>query len=217
VTLLSTKVGEDTGLLKNAPKPLFSPFGQVAQAKLKSLEIGDLKAEGLSAIVMNHPTVEMLGKNLNKPLEGIVGFGFFARYKTTIDYKAKELKFAPGNYDPPDVMGTLTDARVLLSLFKEEPPIKVVAPAAQWGFVVTKEAGDDKPGVTIKEVRPGSPAATAGLKAGDRLLTLDSRWTDSVAECFTAASQIKPGTAVPATIKRDGKEMEVMVKPVAGL
>jgi S1-C subfamily serine protease len=93
----------------------------------------------------------------------------------------------------------------------------VVAPAAQWGLIVTKESGDDKPGVTIKEVRPGTPAAAAGLKAGDRLLTLDSRWTDSVAECFAAASQIKAGTAVPAVIKRDGKEMEVTVKPAAGL
>jgi hypothetical protein len=217
VTLLSAKVGKDTGLLKNAPQPLFAPFGPTAQVKLKSLTVGDVKAENMPAVVMDHPTVQKLGETLGKPIEGIVGFPFFARYKTTIDYKAKELTFTPSGYDPPDVMKDLTALGPLLAAMQDQGDVKVVAPAATWGMVVTKAAGDDKPGVTIKEVRPGTPAADAGLKAGDRLLTLDSRWADSVGECYQAASRVKPGTAAPVVIRRDGKEMELTVKPVPGL
>jgi hypothetical protein len=216
-TLLSTKVGKETGLLKNAPTPLFSPFGATAQVKLKSLMVGDVKAENVPALVMDHPTVQKLGEALGKPIEGIVGFPFFARYKTTIDYKARELTFTPSGYDPPDLMKDLTALGPLLSAMQDQGAMKVVAPAGQWGLVVTKEARDDKPGVTVKEVRPGTPAALAGVKAGDRLLTLDSRWADSVAECYQAASHVKPGTAVPVVILRDGKELELTVKPVPGL
>ena len=64
---------------------------------------------------------------------------------------------------------------------------------------------------------PGSAAAEGGLKAGDRLLTLDGRWTDSVADLYSAAGYVKPGATVPVRVKRGGKELELKVKPVSGL
>ena len=53
--------------------------------------------------------------------------------------------------------------------------------AALWGFARGQKDGDedarrDGQGGT----RCGRPAAAGGLKAGDRLLTLDGRWTDSL-------------------------------------
>jgi len=69
----------------------------------------------------------------------------------------------------------------------------------------------------VKEVFAGSAAADAGLKAGDRLLTLDGRWTDSVVDTFTAAGLVKPGRAAVVVVKRDGKEVKLTVKPAAGL
>jgi S1-C subfamily serine protease len=83
--------------------------------------------------------------------------------------------------------------------------------------VVDKEKGDDEAGVTIKEVLPDSAAARAGLQAGDRLLTLDDRWTDSLADCYTAASYAKPGTEIIVKIKRNADEKELTVKPNDGL
>ena len=52
----------------------------------------------------------------------------------------------------------------------------------------------DDAGVTIKQVLKDSPADKAGLKPGDRLLTLDGRWTDSQVDLFEAAAPIKPDT-----------------------
>jgi S1-C subfamily serine protease len=85
------------------------------------------------------------------------------------------------------------------------------------GLQVHKADDDTDAGVTVKSVHPDGAAAAAGLKAGDRLLTLDSRWTDSVVDCYVAASNLRPGVATIATILRDGKEMKVKVQPRSGL
>ena len=61
-----------------------------------------------------------------------------------------------------------------------------------------------------------SPAAAGGLKVGDRILTLEGRWTDSVADCYRAASYVRAGTAARLVVLRDGKEVELTVKVAAG-
>jgi serine protease Do len=93
----------------------------------------------------------------------------------------------------------------------------VLAAAGQWGLVVDKSEDDEEDGVSIKKVMPGSAADKAGLKADDRLLILDDRWTDSVADCYAAAASVKPGTTVKLKIKRGGKAREVSVTPMPGL
>ena len=90
-----------------------------------------------------------------------------------------------------------------------------LAAAGQWGFQVEKK--EKKPGVTVKEVLAGSAAAAGGLRAGDRLLSLNGYWTESVADCYRATRHVKAGTAVKVVIERKGKEMTLTVKPVAGL
>jgi S1-C subfamily serine protease len=94
---------------------------------------------------------------------------------------------------------------------------KILAPAGQWGFSVTKDQDDQEAGVTVKAVLPDSPAAKAKLKPGDRLLTLDGRWTDSVNDTYEAAGFVRPGTAARLVVRRDGKEMELIVNVRAGL
>ena len=89
----------------------------------------------------------------------------------------------------------------------------MLAPAGQWGLRAEKDGKDEEAGVTVREVLPGGAAAAAGLKAGDRLLTIDGRWTDSVADLYEAAGRIKPGTTVKVTVKRAGKEVEPKVTP----
>ena len=92
----------------------------------------------------------------------------------------------------------------------------MLAPAGQWAW--SPPGGDEADaGVTIKDVLAGSPAAAAGLKAGDRLLTLDGRWTDSLVDLYTAAGYVKPGETVAVVVKCDGKELTLKVKPVSGL
>jgi hypothetical protein len=216
LTLLSTKVAKENKLIDpKAPKPLLNPFNAMGEAKLKSLEVGDLKIEDTSAMIMDHPAVEAMSKAFGG-VEGIVGFPFFARYKMTIDYQKKEMTFVPNGYEPGNATGDLQKMIMGMLAGGDQGP-KILSPAGQWGMVVEKGKKDDDAGVTIKEVMPGGAAAKAGLKAGDRLLTLDDRWTDTINDTYLAASLVKPGSEVKVTFKRDGKSMEANVKPVSGL
>jgi hypothetical protein len=214
VVLLNSKIGKQAGLVKGK-QPVFSLFNAAGQVKVDKLELGALTAENVSAVVMDHPTVEAISNALG-PIDGIVGLPFFGRYKMTIDYQKKELSFVPNGYEPPDAMEAMM-ATVMALMTRDKPPTKVLAAAGQWGFRVTKDEDDASAGVTIKEVVSGTAAEKAGLKPGDRLLTLDDRWTDTVADCYSAAGAVKPGTAIKITVRRDGKEMELTITPSSGL
>jgi hypothetical protein len=211
MTVLNNKLAKEAGL------PAGGGLLGGRPTTAKTMEIGDLKAEKLPVIVMDHPLVELMSKEKEiGQLYGIVGFPFFARYKLTLDYKAKKMTFTPNGFEPPDALEEL-QATIKGLLSGEAPPTKVLAPAAQWGLVAEKGKDDDEAGVTLKEVLPGGAAAEAGLKAGDRLLTLDGRWTDSLADLYTAAGFVKPGAAVKVVVTRGKKELTITVKPVAGL
>jgi hypothetical protein len=220
--LVNNKIGKEAGVTaKNAAKSPFVPFGAMGQFALKTVEIGDVKAENVPTIVLDHPTVAAISQAFG-PIDGIVGFPFFARYIMTVDYQAKELTFVPNGYKPGDIMQSLEEA--LMSrlgkggLFDTAPAkeVTILAPAAQWGFSADKD-DNDAAGLTIKQVLKDSPADKAGLKEGDRLLTLDCRWTDTQVDLFEAASPIKPGKTVLVKVKRGDKEIELKVTPKAGL
>lgn len=215
VHLLNTKLAKEAGLLKDAPTSSFPFLGTIAEVTIKELQVGDEKVAKQDAIVMDHPLVEMMSKKLG-PLYGIVGFPFFARYRMTIDYQTETLTLVPTGFRPPNVMKSMQ--ATLLQLMASDPEkVKVLAPAAQWGLVPQKKAGDEEAGVDIKTVRDGSAAAEAGLKPGDRLLTIDGRWTDTLPDLFEIAGHLKPGVSVPLGIKRGGKEMALKIKLRAGL
>ncbi len=165
-------------------------------------------------MVVDHPLVTAMSKVVG-PIDGIVGFTFFARYKMSIDYQKKVMTFTPNDYTPANSMDAMM--KLIFASQAERDKPKVLAPGGLFGFRVDKDAKDEDAGVTVKEVLPDSPAAAAGLKAGDRLLTFDRRWTDSVADCYFAASRVRAGQTVSATVRRAGKEITLKVKANAGL
>ncbi len=211
VTIINNKVAREAGLLKGVKRPPLALFGSMGDVKVPVLEVGGQKADNTLAVVIDHPTVEAISRAFG-PIEGIVGFPFFARFTTTLDYQTRTMRFVPNGFKPPDVMQAMMSA--MLRAGNQEP--KLLAPAGQWG-ILARETGGEEPGVLVQSVLSGSPAAEAGLKSGDRLLTLDGRWTDSLRDLYTAAGHVKPGTIVPVTVKRDDKELTLKVKPAAGL
>jgi hypothetical protein len=211
--LINNRLAKDAGVMKKGDAPAMPLFGMGGAKTLDTLELGGVKLEKVPVMVMDHPTVTAMSKALG-PIDGIVGFPFFARYKTTVDYQKKELTFTPNGYVPDDVMQALMQ-KMMGGGKKPEP--RVAAPAGVWGFAVEKAGDDEDAGVKVTEVLAGSPAAAAGLKAGDRLLTLDGRWTDSVADTFTAASLVKPGRKAAVVVARGGKEVKLTVTPAKGV
>lgn len=210
VTLLNNRLAKATGLLKNVPRTPFTFFGAAGEVKVKQFAIGDAEIENMPAIVMDHPAVEALSEAIGQ-IDGIVGFPFFARFTMTLDYQAKTMTFVPNGYDPPDVMRSMMTTMLL-----GKKDVEVLAPKVQLGIVPRKDAGDEDPGVVVRQVLAGSPAEKAGLKVGDRLLTLDDRWTDSLVDLFRASEVLKPNVAVDAKIERDGKAMTLKLTPASG-
>ena len=215
INLFNNKLAKEANLLKGTPTSTLPFMGTIAEVKVKELQVGRAKATDQQAIVMDHPLVELMSKKLG-PLYGIVGFPFFARYRMTIDYQAETLTLVENGYKPPNVLHSVESMLKQLMMAGDQQ-VKVLSPAAQWGMTARQQAGDDEPGVDIEEVLAGSAAAEAGLKAGDRLLTIDGRWTDSLADLYEIASHFKPDTTVPIGIKRAGKEMDLRIKLRAGL
>jgi hypothetical protein len=213
--LVNNRVARASGMVpKDQPAPLFPFLASGGPTKIGTLQLGDLKVENTQAMVMDHPTVELMSK-LVSPVEGIIGYPFFARYRMTLDYQARRLSFVPNGYDPPDPFESLMEA--MMSVGDDSPPArKVIAPAAQWGLKL-RDPADGEPGVIIDEVFPASASASAGMKRGDRMLTIDDRWTDSVNDAYAAARHAKAGVPVQVRIKRGDRELELGVTPRAGL
>ncbi len=213
INLLNNKVAKDAELLKGKAVPFFTPFGAKGDVKLKKLEVGDGYATNVPAAIMDHPTVDIISKQLG-PIEGIVGFPFFARYKMTLDYRDQTITLDPGTFQPPDVMKDM-----MKSLFGADGSgkgsTKVVGPGALLG-IIPGENGLEGSGVAVARVVEGSPAAKAGILAGDRVLALHGRWTDTADELFMASSYLKPGVEITVAVKRAEKRLRLKATPVAG-
>jgi hypothetical protein len=211
--LLNNKVAKEAGVIGKKEPTGF--FGASLGAKtIKTFEVGGTALKNMPTMVMDHPTVAAIADAVG-PIEGLVGFPFFARYRMTIDYQKKEMTLTPSGFEPGDTMQAMMEKLMGASGKKPEPA--VLAPAAVWGFAVDKEKGDEAEGVKVTEVLAKSPATAGGLKAGDRLLTLDGRWTDSVADTFLAATSARPGKPAALVVRRDGKEVKLTVTPGKGL
>ncbi len=74
--------------------------------------------------------------------------------------------------------------------------------------VVPDFGGDNGTGgVPISGVGPGTPAALAGLRGGDRLVGFNDKRLDTLQDLSDALAEAKPGDAVAVHLTRDGKPL----------
>jgi hypothetical protein len=213
ITLLSNQASETSGVVKaDAPKSFL--FSMRGEAEVARLQVGDLTATKLPVIVFDHPTLKALGEVLGRPIDGIIGFTFFARYRTTIDYQVNQMTFEPVDFRIRDLLRELPDRLAGPRTARRH----VLAPGGLWGLKLGRPTGGiESPGVPVAEVLPDSPAARAGLKPGDVLTTVDDRWTTTIADAYAAAADVVPGQEVRVVLLRDGKEQALSVRPADGI
>jgi hypothetical protein len=211
LTFISMRAARQLGLIPpqqgKPSKPGMLAIG--GQVVLKSLSVGETKSENLSALILDHPIVEALG-GLEGRLDGIVGFSFFARFHTTIDYLNNRVTFVPVDYAPQDIMNGLMNR-----LFGGSQKARVIAPRSLWGLTVAPSPPND--GVLVTQIYLDSAAAAAGFQPGDRITVLDDRWTDNVNDLYEAASLIVPSLPVVVKVMRGGKETLLTVLPRPGI
>jgi S1-C subfamily serine protease len=71
--------------------------------------------------------------------------------------------------------------------------------------------GQVETGVRFSDVRPGSPAAKAGLKAGDIAIQYGGQPIKNLYDFSDALRRSKVGDQVEVTVLRDGKPLKVQV------
>jgi aminopeptidase YwaD len=72
--------------------------------------------------------------------------------------------------------------------------------------------GQTENGVKFSDVKPGSPAAKAGLKAGDILVQFGDKPIGNLYDFTDALRRSKVGDVVEVTVTRDGKPLKASVK-----
>jgi putative serine protease PepD len=86
------------------------------------------------------------------------------------------------------------------------------APAAGGYLGVSVADPDDgSRGATVVAVEPGSPAAAAGLRAGDLVTAVGGEAVDGAAALRSAVRAHRPGEAVALDVVRDGTSLRVTV------
>ncbi len=212
ITLLGNSVSEATGIVKaSAPRSFL--FAMRGEASVEKLQIGNLTVAKLPVLVFDHPVLKALGTMTGRSIDGIMGFTFFARYKTTINYQARQMTFEPVEYAMHDLLKELPNRLLGPKVARR----RVLAPSAMLGLRLDKPSGGvDSPGVLIAEVYKDSPADRAGMKSGDVLISLDGRWTTSIADVFAAAGDVKPSRDAIVGILRKGVEKTLTIRPADG-
>jgi serine protease Do len=73
---------------------------------------------------------------------------------------------------------------------------------------------DDAPqgGAMVVNVQEGTPADRAGLRAGDRILTVDGEAIDDARDLVVTVSSRSPGRRVTVALEREGREKELTVE-----
>ena len=79
-------------------------------------------------------------------------------------------------------------------------------------FGSVPDFGQTEKGVKFAEIREDSPAAKAGLKAGDVLVKFDGKQIDNLYDFTDALQDKKPDDEVPVVVLRDGQEVKASVK-----
>ena len=207
ITFVNRKTGAKVGLIKTPANPSHSilPAGQT---NVNSFALGFATAHDLNVMVMDHPVVELIGE-VEGGLNGLVGFSYFARYSTTIDYVKKTLTFADNGYKPDEVI-----ASVMKRYIKNTSGGGTINTGAIWGL--TLEDTSDHHGMRV--IRVSHPGPCSGkLIVGDKILTIDGRWTDTLRDTWIALSEIAPDRPVSLKVKRNGKTLNLNITPVAGI
>ncbi|HEV3142813.1 MAG TPA: PDZ domain-containing protein [Gemmataceae bacterium] len=159
-------------------------------------------------------------------LHGMMGYTVLAKFKIQFDLTSDKLLFTPLKFDPPapeslrdEKGGSLGGLELIGDILKfaskllgfQGPPER--KPRGFLGLDLERTDGR----LLVKSVLDGSPAAKAGLKAGDKVTRFGSDQVDTVGEVTRRAAKKLPGDEITITIERDGKEQKLALKLGRGL
>jgi membrane-associated protease RseP (regulator of RpoE activity) len=215
--LVSASVGKKLGLQadgKNmATLDRFELEGGLVQTKVPARIETPFQIEGMNS--MGLAGVE---------LHGLMGYTVLAKYRFQIDFTRDRMAWTPLAFEPPppaplgaktgtagmDMMVMLVRALSFLAGNLGTPPAQ---PRGFCGFELTEKDGR----VLVERVLPKTPAAEAGLKAGDRIVEVEGKVVLNAAAVQAGASKITAGKMLRLTIRRGEERQQIRITAGDGL
>lgn len=157
-------------------------------------------------------------------LHGIIGYTVLAKFRIELDLTRDKMAWTPLAFDPPapqglggggapaelDALGGIM--KMLGALLGKQPQADV----ATRGFLGIDLTDDDK-GVVVKSLLDQGPAASGGLKVGDRITQFQGKTVRDTDGVRQLAAKVATGDAVKLTVERDGKSREIKFVSGEGL
>jgi PDZ domain/Aspartyl protease len=188
---------------------------------LDHLEIeGGARLDGVKARVED--PFQLVGMNaLGLPgtsIDGILGFTILARFRLEIDPTQDRMTWTRLDFQPADPPVPRDEDR-------ENPPVELqlmnaLGPVAKGlAFIMGKQPEEvrltrgflglawtePEPGVVrVARVLPDSPAASAGVKPGDRVLKIGGKGVDGLKSVRALLADVRPSDAVSIVVRRAG-------------
>lgn len=108
------------------------------------------------------------------------------------------------------MQGTWVTALALAAVLAGTSPGQERVP--RLGILPNYEDARTAAGVLVAEVAAESPAARAGLKAGDRIIGLAGKPVKGIPDYILVMKELRMGDSVDVRIARNGKELIVKAK-----
>jgi hypothetical protein len=156
-------------------------------------------------------------------LHGIIGYTVLARFRLGFDFTKDKMSWTPLAFEPTtpeglngkampgmDALGSIMKLLGTMLGKKPEPEITLR------GFlgVGLQESGNT---VQVKQVLAGSPAANAGLRAGDCIRRFQGKSVQSLADIQRLAAKLAAEDTATVTITRGGDTRTLHLKAGKGL
>lgn len=158
-------------------------------------------------------------------LHGVIGYNVLAKYRITYDFTSDKLGFEsiPGFEPPPlvpigkgkggqgglDMIGPLMKT---MAAFMGIKPNYAAEPRGFIGIVF-----EEKDGIVVKSVLPGSPAEKAGFKPGDKIESVKNTSIDDSKDLNRALAKAGVGTKLKVAVKRGDKTDNLTLELGRGL
>ncbi len=157
-------------------------------------------------------------------LHGMIGYNLLARSRITFDFTKNKLLWEPLNYNPPppqglgqqgvagglDALGTFME---LVGKFLGKPPQAEIKFPGYLGVGLEEVAGK----LRVRSVLEKSPAAMAGIQAGDELQALGDRQLTTAADLRKGINSLAMGESAKLKLVRKGETQTLEIKPTKGI
>jgi hypothetical protein len=157
-------------------------------------------------------------------LHGVIGYNVLAKYRITYDFTSDKLGFEPiPNFEPPALVpiggkggqGGLDAIGPLMKMMAGFLGIKPNFATAPRGFIGMEF--EEKDGIVVKRVLPGTPAAAAGFKPGDKIETIKNTSIDDSKDLARALAKAGVGMKLKVTVKRGDASEDLTLELGKGL